>query len=144
MTSTVSPINGFISGLNNIPRNLSNGYGHWSCGKVEMPNGDFLFYGSIGIEEIDIPYDRLIGPGMLLNEMPCDAQGNILLKSYWMQFQKDTSWPVPNRLVCFFLCSSEPTHRVDTQTGTIIDDNSDNNYIKRITLSVSFGPEKKL
>lgn len=126
--------------MNNIPRNIGTGYGKWGSGKVIMPNGDFLFYGSVGLSAyIAFNNETIIASNMLFTEMPCDSQGNILLKSHWLQHQTNDTWPDPEGLVCFLHCTSEPTHRVNLQTGVITDNNSDNDYIRNMSFYFGAG-----
>lgn len=75
--------------LNYIPLNIAGGYGRWDCGKAAMPGGEFLFYASILLSSYaNFSTEMVSAANMLLTEVPCDENGNILLKSNWLPHQK--------------------------------------------------------
>ena len=138
--ATVLPPRATSVNLNNIPLNVANGYGYSGAGKVTLPDGEFLLYGSISLStHLDFTTEMISAANMLLTEIPCDGNGNILLKSSWMSQLTNDSWLDPQQLFCFLLCSSEPTHRVDLVTGDISSNADDNQYIRNILMQFGSG-----
>lgn len=131
-------IGSHIKTLNNIPKNSGVGYGKWSSGKVYYADGSFLFYGSVSIDgangAINIRTEAIANPCIKLAQVPCDADGIILLKSHWLTQVSNSSWPTEYNLTVNFLCSKEPTHRVVVATGEIIS-NDDGEYLKDMGIS---------
>lgn len=140
--STYTKVGCSIAKLNNIPRNIKVGYGNWASGKVHMKNNSFLMYGSIslnleGSERVNPETELLVASSITLSEVPCDANGNILLTSQWLSHQKNLQWLSSEQLTAFFLCSAEPTHRINLLTGTIIANDSDDDYLKDIIFNMT-------
>ncbi|MCW2254061.1 hypothetical protein M2263_000152 [Providencia alcalifaciens] len=138
MATFIYPVlGGFHKSLNNIPRNIGSGYGGKSSGKVKNKNGTFLFYGSVFIEGKDgaIDYKNEIDAcwSAKFTELPCDAEGNILMISHF--FSADTIEGIGDVMRIMILCAEEPTHRVNLTTGVITDNSTDNTYLKTILLS---------
>ncbi|MCC8466800.1 MULTISPECIES: hypothetical protein [Photorhabdus] len=69
------------------------------------------------------------------NEMSCDSQGNILIKSYWFSPASNDSWLIKDKMRLMILCSKEPTHRLIIETGEIIDNKFDNDYLRNMIFS---------
>ncbi|WP_392560114.1 hypothetical protein [Orbus mooreae] len=116
-----------FEGLNNIPKSIDIGYHDSNCGKIYNKNGSFILYSNFtfyGEKFEAIQQNHVVGCfNIQLQEIPCDADGNPLLVSYWFERNDDQH----SRIV--FLFSKEPTHRIILKTGKIIDNNTDNQYI---------------
>lgn len=127
--------------INNIPRNIGTGYGHWSSGTISYPDERFAFYHVQDLEgssnaPLNTRNEDAKCFSVTFSELPCDADGNILMDSYEMTKITNSTWPSgPNFLQLTIFCKKKPTHRVNISTGEVIDNNSDNQYIKEITLS---------
>ncbi|MEK9496261.1 hypothetical protein V2H77_07355 [Photorhabdus sp. P32] len=125
--------------LVNIPKNIGLGYSRWSDGKVHLVDGDFLFYGSIDIKGENGPINKKAEIDanwtVKFNEMPCDSQGNILIKSHWLSPASNDSWLIKDKMRLMILCSKEPTHRLILETGEIIDNKIDNDYLRNMIFS---------
>lgn len=130
--------------LVNIPTNINYGYGKWGEGKIQYPDGKFLMYGSVNIEggdnkSLNRRTEVMLMPSVYFHNMPCDADGNIVLISHWFDQQYNESWPSKDRLVLFLLCSQEPTHFINLQTGEMTSVAEARDYLREMLFSYSIG-----
>lgn len=125
------------AGIGNIFKAKTSGYDATSCGKINFSDGRMAIYCRLREEgfnslAIDPRVEIDGGYSIEFSELPCDAQGNILLDSYQLTRFKRTTSPRPGELdwQLTLICSKEPTHRLNVLTGQVIPDISD--YINDI------------
>ena len=129
------------AGLANIFIAKTSGYDATTCGKVNFSDGRMAIYVRLredGFNSLEIdPHVEIDGGYSIeFSELPCDAEGNILLDSYLLTRFKRTTSPFIGTLYwqLTLICSKEPTHRLNVLTGQVIQDGSD--YIRDIDFDV--------
>ena len=69
-------------------------------------------------------------------EVPCDSAGNNLMDHYKISKITNYNWPDgPYFVQVAIFCRREPTHRINIETGEVINNDSDDQYIKSMPLS---------
>ncbi|WP_367299400.1 hypothetical protein [Hafnia alvei] len=130
-----------VRGGNNIPRSIHVGYGNWSAGKVYCPDGQFVMYNRVSVlgsndQPIDHHIEDSVGFTVEFPEVPCDSAGNNLMDHYTIR--QITNYNAPYGLyfvqIAIF-CKKEPTHRINLDTGEVINNDSDDQYIGTMPLS---------
>lgn len=140
MSTPAYPVLGSrISQLSNIPRYIESGYKQTFSGQVNYPDGSFMCYGSVAINgsdgnPINTRYEADANWSITLYQLPCDSAGNIVMTSYCLSPFKNDS---VNSMRLMVFCKTKPTHRVVLATGEIIDDNTDNEYLREMIFSYS-------
>ncbi|MGO2258160.1 MAG: hypothetical protein ACTH5S_10215 [Hafnia alvei] len=130
-----------IHGGNNIPREIHVGYDHWPCGKVYSSDGQFVMYLNLSVtgsngQPIDHHVEDCTGFTVDLLEVPCDSAGNNLMDHYKISKITNYNWPNGSYFVQIAIfCKKEPTHRINTSTGEVINNDSDEQYISAMPIS---------
>lgn len=125
--------------LSNIPRNTLNSYTQ-SSGHIAYSDGTFMFYGGVSIEGSDgqiIDGSKEIDANwsVTLSQIPCDSSGNILMTSSCLSPIDDDGYGPAMRIMIF--CKKQPSHRIVLSTGELIENSSDNCYMREIVFSYS-------
>lgn len=136
-----------IIGLNNIPSNVSTGYGNTDTGKVFNSDGSFLVYTRIRLigsddEALkDTRFETVSGVTADFQEVPCDKDGNVLMTHHVItrpagegEYSRENGYSHGVGIRLFIFCKQEPTHRINLTTGEI-SANTDDNYLRHITFS---------
>lgn len=121
--------------LNNLPLNVSEGYGIVNGGgKIKHSDGSMTLYYCVDIEYITNPDMQITANhSLLFSEVPCDVNGKILLQAFW--FSPVNNHKSSEKVNVMLHCLSEPTHRLNVGTGNVIDNMRDNNYMADVILS---------
>lgn len=125
--------------LSNILLSEKTGYDNPTSGKINFLDGGFALYARL--EEASSTSGDL-NPHIEIDEnycvefseLPCDAEGNIVLDSYALTRLKKTTTPYlgVNFYQLTLICSKEPTHRVNVLTGALVKNTSDSQYLTDI------------
>ncbi|EJD6042679.1 hypothetical protein M0J40_RS08505 [Providencia rettgeri] len=125
-------------GLNSIPRNSGHGFNQHGSGQVLQADGSFLMYAEFELKKDGKPLNGKLGEYAVtftadFTELPCDVDGNILMVSHWFTRPLMDDKNEFHRSRLMILCSKLPTHRINLNTGEIVDNNSDDEYIRSLS-----------
>ena len=121
--------------LSNMPRNIHTGYGETNMGgRVYYSDGSFLLYYAVDMEYITAPATQITANhSVSFSEIPCDRFGNVLMESCWISGVN--GYTSAQKMYVMMRMRQEPTHRVNMTTGSLLNNNDDNNYLRGATLS---------